>query len=96
MTVEIRPAERSVAGLWDAIGRLIDRFTPQECQNLFHAAGYQPICSDRPLNLRKENALSDQIAMRSDRRVLSPRRLFLPQDKAALAAKILNRVWEAA
>lgn len=38
-----KAAERSVAGLWDAIGRLIDRFTPQECQNFFLAAGYEPI-----------------------------------------------------
>lgn len=38
-----KAAERSVAGLWDAIGRLIDCFTPQECQNFFLAAGYEPI-----------------------------------------------------
>jgi transposase len=33
-------AERTVSGLWDAIGRLIDRFTPQECTNFVAAAGY--------------------------------------------------------
>jgi len=38
-----KAAERSVTGLWDAIGRLIDFFTPQECQNFFHAAGYEPL-----------------------------------------------------
>lgn len=35
-----KAAERTVVGLWDAIGRLIDLFTPQECRNYFQAAGY--------------------------------------------------------
>lgn len=35
-----KAAERTVAGLWDAIGRLIDLSTPQECTNFFAAAGY--------------------------------------------------------
>jgi transposase len=35
-----KAAERSVAGLWSAIGRLIELFTPQECANYFAAAGY--------------------------------------------------------
>jgi transposase len=35
-----KAAERPVSGLWDAIGRLIDLFTPQECANFFAAAGY--------------------------------------------------------
>lgn len=35
-----KAAERTVAGLWDAIGRLIDAFTPGECRNFFAAAGY--------------------------------------------------------
>ena len=38
-----KAAERSVAGLWDAIGRLIDCFTSKECQNFFMAAGYEPL-----------------------------------------------------
>jgi transposase len=33
-------AERTIEGLWTAIGRLIDTFTPQECANYFTAAGY--------------------------------------------------------
>ena len=33
-------AERTVDGLWTAIGRLLDAFTPQECANYFAAAGY--------------------------------------------------------
>lgn len=33
-------AERTVDGLWDRIGRLIDCFTPEECANYFAAAGY--------------------------------------------------------
>ena len=35
-----KAAERTVGGLWNAIGRLIDLFTPQECANFFAAAGY--------------------------------------------------------
>ena len=32
--------ERTVTGLWNAIGRLIGLFPPAECQNYFSAAGY--------------------------------------------------------
>ncbi len=35
-----KAAERTVEGLWTAIGNLIDLVTPQEFQNLFAAAGY--------------------------------------------------------
>ena len=35
-----KAAERTVAGLWAAIGRLIDLITPTECANMFAAAGY--------------------------------------------------------
>lgn len=35
-----KAAERTVEGLWDAIGRLLDEFAPQECVNYFTAAGY--------------------------------------------------------
>jgi transposase len=35
-----RAAERTVEGLWTAIGHLIDVFTPTECANYFAAAGY--------------------------------------------------------
>jgi transposase len=33
-------AERTVKGLWEAIGRAIDQFTPTECRNYFRKAGY--------------------------------------------------------
>ena len=33
-------AERTVDRLWRAIGRLLDRFTPQECRNYFRHCGY--------------------------------------------------------
>ncbi|MGE0501279.1 MAG: IS630 family transposase, partial [Rhizobiaceae bacterium] len=33
-------AERTVEGLWTAVGRIIDLFTPAECRNFFKAAGY--------------------------------------------------------
>lgn len=35
-----KAAERTVDGLRDAIARLVDVFTPTECQNYFDAAGY--------------------------------------------------------
>jgi transposase len=35
-----KAAERTVEGLWSAIGQLIDLITPQEIKNLFAAAGY--------------------------------------------------------
>ena len=38
-----KAAERTVAGLWAAIGRRADLFTSQQCRNFFEAAGYDPI-----------------------------------------------------
>jgi len=35
-------AERTVEGLWTAIGRLIETITPDQCANFFAAAGYEP------------------------------------------------------
>lgn len=35
-----KAAERTVEGLWTAIGRLLDAFTPTECANYFAACGY--------------------------------------------------------
>ena len=37
-----KAAERTVDGLWDAIGRILETFQPQECRNYFAAAGYDP------------------------------------------------------
>jgi transposase len=33
-------AERTVEGLWNAIGRLIDQFRPTECENYIRHCGY--------------------------------------------------------
>ena len=35
-------AERTIAALWDAVGPILDLFTPAECANYFRAAGYDP------------------------------------------------------
>ena len=35
-------AVRTIDGLWNTIGRVIDTFTPTECANYFAAAGYDP------------------------------------------------------
>jgi transposase len=37
-----KAAERTVEGLWDAIGRLVDLITPNESASFFTAAGYEP------------------------------------------------------
>lgn len=37
-----KAAERTVDGLWRAIGRIVDLYTPTECANFFAAAGYDP------------------------------------------------------
>lgn len=37
-----KAAERTVEGLWAAIGRIADAFTPAECANYFSACGYDP------------------------------------------------------
>ena len=34
--------ERTVSGLWDLIGRLVDIFQPNECANYFSSCGYDP------------------------------------------------------
>ncbi len=34
--------ERTVSGLWDLIGRLVDIFQPAECTNYFKSCGYEP------------------------------------------------------
>lgn len=35
-----KAAERTRDGLWNAIGRIIDLYKPDECRNLFRNAGY--------------------------------------------------------
>jgi transposase len=37
-----KAAERTVDGLWSAIGRGLDAFSPAECANYFTACGYDP------------------------------------------------------
>jgi transposase len=36
-------AARTIAALWDALGDILDRFTPQECANYLASAGYVPL-----------------------------------------------------
>ncbi|MGI9436749.1 MAG: transposase, partial [Geminicoccaceae bacterium] len=35
-----KAAERTVDGLWQAIGNILNQFTPKECQNYREMAGY--------------------------------------------------------
>ena len=37
-----KAAARTVEGLWNTIGHIVDAFTPDECANYFAAAGYDP------------------------------------------------------
>ena len=41
--------ERTVRGLWDLIGRLVDIFQPDECANYFRSCGYEPECTETAL-----------------------------------------------
>ena len=38
--------KRTIAGLWDVVGQLIDQFSSEECSNYFRHCGYdsKPIC----------------------------------------------------
>ena len=38
-----KAAERTVSGLWDRIGQLIEFVEPQEARNFFNSCGYDPI-----------------------------------------------------
>lgn len=38
-----KASERTVEGLWNAIGELIGQFDPKECANYFAAAGYDAV-----------------------------------------------------
>ena len=38
-----KAAERTVEGVWNAIGRIIPTFTARECANYFANAGYDPV-----------------------------------------------------
>lgn len=38
-----KAAERTIHGLWSAIGRILDLYSPQECANYFTACGYDAI-----------------------------------------------------
>jgi hypothetical protein len=35
-----KAGERTVEGLWSAIGRALDEFPPEECANYLRGAGY--------------------------------------------------------
>lgn len=37
-----KAGERTVRGLWDLIGKLVDIFQPNECANYFRSCGYEP------------------------------------------------------
>jgi transposase len=38
-----RAAERTIHGLWNAIGHILDLYSPQECANYFAHAGYDAV-----------------------------------------------------
>lgn len=37
-----KAAERTVDALWNTIGHIVGMFSPEECENYFAAAGYDP------------------------------------------------------
>jgi transposase len=44
-----KAAERTVPGLWDLIGTLVDLFHPTKCANYFSSCGYEPDWSESAL-----------------------------------------------
>ena len=38
-----KAAERTIHGLWDAIGRILDLYSPQECANYFTNSEYDAV-----------------------------------------------------
>ena len=44
-----KAAERTIHGLWDAIGRILDLYSPQECANYFTNSGYDADRSETAL-----------------------------------------------
>jgi hypothetical protein len=55
-----KAGKRTVRGLWDLIGRLIDIFQPGECANYFSSCGYDPALTENALTAirRKPNKLA--------------------------------------
>jgi hypothetical protein len=49
-------AARTVDGLWNAIGRFVDCFTPQDCAKYFATCGYDADRSANALIFRCRNA----------------------------------------
>lgn len=45
-------AERTITALWNTVGTILERFTPDECANYFKAAGYDPDQAGRALGHR--------------------------------------------
>lgn len=42
VALQRKAGERTVSGLWDLIGTLVDIFQPHECANYFSSCGYEP------------------------------------------------------
>jgi hypothetical protein len=73
-----KAAKRTVASLWDAIGRSLDLFTPEECRNSFAAAGYGNMIRHRSSELRSLGLMaSDRRSTSSTRAMKPPRHLDL-------------------
>ena len=47
-----KAAEPTVDGIWDAIGHMVDLFTPSECANYFAAVRYEPDQNESALEPR--------------------------------------------
>ncbi len=60
-----KAAERTVEGLWSAIGRLIGTVTRDECANFFAAAGYEPDQSENALDASPIEARPRSVGQRT-------------------------------
>ena len=60
-----KAAERSIHGLWNAIGHILNLYSPQECANYFANAGYDAARSEIALAVRSR-AVSVPAGFRGD------------------------------
>jgi len=48
-----KAGERTVAGLWRLLGRLLDEFPPQECRNVIQHCGYRATSTRKLIYIKK-------------------------------------------
>jgi transposase len=55
-----KAAERTIHGPWDAIGRILDLYSPQECANYFTACEYNATSSKTALEAHQNRLRAER------------------------------------